>query len=67
MPRGLSRADDGSAAFVAAGEALEGVPPGVGSFDVPASARLDRRLLTLVGDPAVQTALAEQGRVLSES
>jgi hypothetical protein len=38
----LSRVDDGSAAFVAAGEALEGVPPGVGSFDVPASARLDR-------------------------
>jgi hypothetical protein len=39
---GLSRVDDGSAAFVAAGEALEGVLQGAGSFDVPASARLDR-------------------------
>ena len=64
VPRGLSRADDGCAAFVAAGEALEGVLSGVGSFDVPASACLGRRLLTLVGDPAVQTALAEQGPCL---
>jgi hypothetical protein len=47
-----------------AGEPVEGVLPGVGALHVPPLARLDRRLLALVRDPAVQAAFAEQGASL---
>jgi hypothetical protein len=40
---------------------MEGVLPGVGPFDVPSLACLDRRLLPLVRDAAVQVAFVEQG------
>jgi hypothetical protein len=51
---------DLGAAFVAAGEPVEGVLP-VGSLDVPPLAGLDRWLFALVCDSAVQTARSELG------
>lgn len=54
-------------ALVAAGEAVEGVLPGVGALHVPPLTGLDRRLLAFVCDPAVQAAFVEQGAGLSES
>lgn len=61
--------DHQGAAFVAAGQAVEGVPPGMGALDVPASACLDRCLLVLVGDPSVQSSpvqfRAGAGRVVT--
>jgi hypothetical protein len=53
--------DDGGAAFVAAGEAVEGVLPGVCAFDVPAPAGLDRCFLALARDAAVEASLVEEG------
>jgi hypothetical protein len=52
--------DDGGPALVAAGEAVEGVLPGVGALHVPPLARLNRRLFAFIRDPAVQAAFAEQ-------
>jgi hypothetical protein len=59
--------DDGLPPFVAAGEAVEGVVPGVGSLDMPPLGGLDRCLLTLAGDFAGQVALMEQCPGLAES
>lgn len=56
--------DDGGPAFVAAGEAVEGVLPGVGPFDLPPLACLDGRLLALVRDAAVQVACGQFGACL---
>lgn len=55
------RVDDGGPALVAAGEAVEGVVPGVGPFHVPPPTCLDWCLLTLVCDAAVQAGFVEQG------
>ena len=52
--------DDGGAPFVAAGEPVEGVLPGVGAFDVRTPAGLDGRLLAFMRDAAAQAAFAEQ-------
>lgn len=54
------RVDDGGSTLVA-GKALEGVLPGVGALHMPPVACLDRCLLALVRDPAVQAALGKQG------
>ena len=53
--------DHAFAAFVAALEPVEAVVPGVGALDVPPPAGLDRRLLALVRDLAVQAAVGQQG------
>jgi hypothetical protein len=52
--------DGSGAAFVAAGEPVEGVLPGARALDVPPPAGLDRRLLALWRDALVQAAFAEQ-------
>ncbi len=53
--------DDVDPPFVAPREPVEGVLPGVGALDMPPLSGLDRCLGSLVGDPATQTSLAEQG------
>lgn len=52
--------DDVDLALVAPGNAVKGVLPGVGAFDIPTLARLDRCLLAPVCDAAVQATLVEQ-------
>lgn len=47
------------ARHVAAGEPVEGVLPGVGTFHVPTLTGLDGRLLAFVRDAAVQAAFVE--------
>lgn len=55
--------DDGRAPLVAAGESVEGVPPCMGAFDVPALTGLDGRLLAFVRDAAVQAAFVSSRRL----
>lgn len=55
------RFDDAGAALVAAGEAVEGVLPGVGALDVPPPGCLDGRFGPLACDLTLQIPLVEYG------
>lgn len=59
--------DDGGAAFVTAGEPVKGVLPGVGALYVPTPGGLNRCLLALVRDSAVQSAFDEGDAGFPES